>query len=42
MVGNTREISVTKDEDYKYISSTFKVMACIKSYMKTQKKEAQN
>ncbi len=35
-------ISVTEDEDYKYISSTIKVMACIKSYVKTQKKEAQN
>ena len=25
-------ISVTEDEDYKCISSTIKVMACIKSY----------
>lgn len=41
MVGNTRGISVTENEDYKYISITIKVMACIKSYVKT-KKEAQN
>lgn len=30
-------ISVTENEDYKYIYSTIKVMACIKSYVKTQK-----